>query len=118
MLSKRGGEPEDDTRLLVKSLPGKSSVPAPTLKDVSKTVIKDLLDFLVQAEPEEAGDGEGGSDVASSKDDLSELPTTMASILSSGTVNSSRGPAVIRQVSNELIVSDKKEEASKETKES
>merc|ERR1711994_1109013 len=42
----------------------------------------------------------------------------MASILSSGTVNSSRGPAVIRQVSNELIVSDKKEEASKETKES
>ena len=118
LLSKRGGEPEDDTRLLVKSLPGKSSVPAPTLKDVSKTVIKDLLDFLVQAEPEEAGDGEGGSDAASSKDDLSELPTTMASILSSGTVNSSRGPAVIRQVSNELIVSDKKEETSKETKES
>ena len=117
LLSKRGMEPEDDGRLLLKSLPGKSSVSAPALKDVSKTVIKDLLDFLVQAEPDEPADSEG-SDTTARHDDLSELPTTMASILSSGSVTNSRGPAVIRQVSNELIVNDKKDEATKETKES
>merc|ERR1719187_2866380 len=50
LLSKRG-EPEDDHRLLVKSLAGKASVPAPPLKDVSKGVISDLLDFLVQSDP-------------------------------------------------------------------
>merc|ERR1719239_1118553 len=42
LLSKRGMEPEDDGRLLLKSLPGKSSASAPALKDVSKTVIRDL----------------------------------------------------------------------------
>ena len=116
LLSKRGMEPEDDGRLLLKSLPGKSSASAPALKDVSKTVIRDLLDFLVQAEPDEPADTET-SDAATRHDDLSELPTTMASILSSGSVTSSRGPAVIRQVSNELIVNDKKEESTKEAKE-
>ena len=116
LLSKRGMEPEDDGRLLLKSLPGKSSASAPALKDVSKTVIRDLLDFLVQAEPDESADTEA-SDAATRHDDLSELPTTMASILSSGSVTSSRGPAVIRQVSNELIVNDKKDDSTKEAKE-
>ena len=82
---------------------------------MSKVVIKDLLDFLVQAEPEDASDGDTVNDNASKHDDLSELPTTMASILSSSNVGGSRGPAVIRQVSNELIVNDKKEDATKET---
>ena len=117
LLSKRGMEPEDDGRLLLKSLPGKSSASAPALKDVSKTVIRDLLDFLVQAEPDEPADSES-NDAATRHDDLSELPTTMASILSSGSVTSTRGPAVIRQVSNELIVNDKKDESTKESKES
>ena len=119
LLSKRGGDVEDDPRLLVKSLPGKSSAPAPPLKDVSKTVIKDLLDFLAQAEPDEPVDGDNGGDSSNKHDDLLELPTTMASILNSGSMSSNRGPAVIRQVSNELIVNDKKtdEASSKDNKE-
>merc|ERR1719270_2663383 len=41
LLSKRG-EPEEDHRLLVKSLPSRASVAAPPLTDVSKAVISDL----------------------------------------------------------------------------
>ena len=115
---------EEDQRLLLKCLPGKSSVSAPPLKEVSKTVLKDLLDFLVQAEPDEPGDPP--DDSTNKHDDLSELPTTMANIISSGSSNvqcpsTSR---VIRQSSNELMpnVSDTskeiKESASKESKES
>ena len=48
------GEPEDDHRLLVKSLPMKTSVP-PSLShdDMSNMVICDLLNFLVVSVPEE-----------------------------------------------------------------
>ena len=114
LLSKRGGEPEEDPRLLIKTLPGKSSVPAPPLRDVSKTVIKDLLDFLTLAEPDEPLDGDGVDN--SKHDDLLELqPTSMASIINSVARS---GPSVIRQVSNELIVNDKKDESNaKDTKE-
>merc|ERR1719317_1157245 len=64
LLSKRG-EPEEDHRLLVKSLPSKASVAAPPLTDVSKAVISDLLDFLVQADPDNVGsslDGDAKSE--------------------------------------------------------
>jgi E3 ubiquitin-protein ligase HUWE1 len=64
LLNKRGVEPEEDPRLLVKSLPPKAGSPtaAPGLQDVSHSVICDLLNFLVQGEPENsvaaAADGE------------------------------------------------------------
>ncbi len=52
------GEPEDDPRLLVKSLPVKSGAPtlAPPLPDVANSVIRDLLNFLVQTYPESSSD--------------------------------------------------------------
>jgi len=52
------GEPADDPRLLVKSLPAKTgaSTLAPPLPDVANSVIRDLLNFLVQTYPETAGD--------------------------------------------------------------
>ena len=52
------GEPEDDPRLLVKSLPAKSSAPtlAPPLPDVANSVIRDLLNFLVQTYPDSVAD--------------------------------------------------------------
>ena len=85
LLNKRG-EPEDDPRLLVKSLPARTAA-APPLKDVSKNVISDLLNFLVQCEPEEpsaAGGAEGAKtdDEAKSGVDNGELPVSVASILS------------------------------------
>ena len=48
------GEPEEDPRLLVKSIPSKlgTSTMAPPLTDVASSVIRDLLNFLVQAYPE------------------------------------------------------------------
>ena len=121
LIGKRG-EPEDDPRLLVKSLPGKPSVAAPSLKDVSKDVIKDLLDFLVQSEPEDPESESSNSDkfTLDKPDDLCELPATMASILSSASVGQNRpGPAVIRQISNDILGGEKKEETkeSKENKE-
>jgi len=120
LLSKRG-EPEDDHRLLVKSLAGKASVPAPPLKDVSKGVISDLLDFLVQSDPDEPIESEQVGDVTSKPEELSELPTSVASILNGGNnaaQSGSRGPAVVRQISSELIPGEKKEEAVKESKDS
>jgi len=119
LLSKRG-EPEDDHRLLVKSLPGKASAPAPPLKEVSKNVISDLLDFLVQSDPDEPADIDQIGDVASKTDEVVELPTSVASILSSvavGGQGGSRGPDVVRQISSELIPGEKREEVVKEGKE-
>jgi len=120
LLSKRG-EPEDDHRLLVKSLVGKASAPAPPLKDVSKSVISDLLDFLVQSDPDEPVDSDQVGDVIGKSDDIAELPTSVASILNSGSVavqgGSARGPAVVRQISSELILGEKKEEVVKDGKE-
>eukprot|EP00092_Neocalanus_flemingeri_P041280 GFUD01044951.1.p1 GENE.GFUD01044951.1~~GFUD01044951.1.p1 ORF type:complete len:4316 (+),score=1501.53 GFUD01044951.1:136-13083(+) len=115
LLSKRG-EPEDDHRLLVKSLPGKASAPAPPLQDVSKSVISDLLDFLVQSDPEEPVESDQ-PDVASKSDETIELPTSVASILSSATGGSTRGPTVVRQISSELIPGEKREEVVKDGKE-
>lgn len=48
------GEPEDDPRLLVKSLPAKTAAPtlAPPLPEVANSVIRDLLNFLVQTYPD------------------------------------------------------------------
>ena len=74
LLSKRV-EPEDDHRLLVKSLPGKA--PAPPLQDVSKSAISDL----VQSDPEEPAESEQQGDVAGKSEEMVELPTSVASIL-------------------------------------
>ena len=57
LLSKRGTDIEDDQRLLIKSIPPKSGsasnqVSSPPLQDVSQSVICDLLNFLVQGDPE------------------------------------------------------------------
>ena len=57
LLSKRGTDIEDDQRLLIKSIPPKSGSAAnqvlnPPLQDVSQSVICDLLNFLVQGDPE------------------------------------------------------------------
>ena len=91
VLSKRG-EPEADPRLLVKALPGRP-LPAPPLTPVSKAVIADLLDFLVQADPdttcsgaEEGGrvDGEALAAAVAVEPEPAELPTSVASILASG----------------------------------
>ncbi len=59
LLNKRGVEPEEDPRLLVKSLPPKAGAPSapPVLQEVSHSVICDLLNFLVQGEPENGGAG-------------------------------------------------------------
>merc|ERR1712013_895133 len=86
VIASKRGEPEDDHRLLVKSLAGKASVPAPPLKDVSKSVISDLLDFLVQSDPDEPTETEQPGEGISKTDDISELPTSVASILSGGPV--------------------------------
>ena len=82
LLSKRG-EPEDDHRLLVKSLVGKASAPAPPLNDASKSVISDMLDFLVQSDPDEPVDSDQVGDIIGKSDDIAELPTGAASILNS-----------------------------------
>jgi len=125
LLSKRG-EPEDDHRLLVKSLAGKAAVPAPPLKDVSKSVISDLLDFLVQSDPDEPVDSDHAGDTTTKTDDLTELPTSVASILNSGVVSERQRPGVappLRQISTErlvssdLILGEKKEEVAKDGKE-
>ena len=88
LLSKRG-EPEEDNRLLVKSLPGKTSATAPPLTDVSKAVISDLLDFLVQqADPdvlsEEGSKEKETEELKSATEEVSELPTSVATILAQG----------------------------------
>ena len=85
LLSKRG-EPEDDPRLLVKSLPGKAAAAAPPFTEVAKAVISDLLDFLVAADPEAAAGGEEVATDAAVKAvaEDTELPTSVASILASG----------------------------------
>ena len=51
LLSKRGMDVEDDQRLLVKSIPA-NQVSCPPLQDVSQSVVGDLLNFLVQGDPE------------------------------------------------------------------
>ena len=71
-ISKRG-EPEDDHRLFVKSLPGKASAPAPHLQEVSKCVISDQLDFLVQSDSEEPAGSEQQGDVAGKSEEMVEL---------------------------------------------
>merc|ERR1719187_14784 len=114
LLSKRG-EPEEDHRLLVKSLPSRASVAAPPLTDVSKAVISDLLDFLVQADPDNVGnslDGDAKSEEQASKvtggaaEEVAELPTSVASILASG-----------RGVARQLSDSAEKDSGSKDNKE-
>ena len=113
LLSKRG-EPEEDHRLLVKSLPSKASVAAPPLTDVSKAVISDLLDFLVQADPDNVGttlDPDSKIEDSSIKtggatDDVAELPTSVASILASG-----------RGVARQLSDSAEKDSGNKDNKE-
>lgn len=58
LLNKRGGELEDDPRLILKSLQPKSGSAGPiSLHEVSHTVIADLLNFLVQ--PDMDGEVEG-----------------------------------------------------------
>ena len=57
LLSKRGTDIDDDQRLLIKSISPKSGsamnqVSNPPLQEVSQSVICDLLNFLVQGEPE------------------------------------------------------------------
>ena len=114
LLSKRG-EPEEDHRLLVKSLPSKASVAAPPLTDVSKAVISDLLDFLVQADPDNAGtnlEADSKSEEQASKatggaaEEVAELPTSVASILASG-----------RGVARQLSDSAEKDSGNKDNKE-
>ncbi|XP_059079512.1 E3 ubiquitin-protein ligase HUWE1-like isoform X2 [Tigriopus californicus] len=58
LLNKRGGELEEDPRLILKSLQPKSSSLCPNhLHEVSHSIIADLLNFLVQ--PDIEGDVEG-----------------------------------------------------------
>merc|ERR550532_1890940 len=113
LLSKRG-EPEEDHRLLVKSLPSKASVAAPPLTDVSKAVISDLLDFLVQADPDNVGttleadskSEESSKATGGAAEDVAELPTSVASILASG-----------RGVARQLSDSAEKDSGNKDNKE-
>ena len=106
-----GGEPEEDHRLLVKSLPSKASVTAPPLTDVSKAVISDLLDFLVQADPDNVGtsleaDSKLEEPSKATGEDVAELPTSVASILASG-----------RGVARQLSDSAEKDSGNKDNKE-
>eukprot|EP00095_Tigriopus_kingsejongensis_P000123 maker-scaffold450_size166944-snap-gene-0.20 protein:Tk00123 transcript:maker-scaffold450_size166944-snap-gene-0.20-mRNA-1 annotation:"hypothetical protein DAPPUDRAFT_313219" len=54
LLNKRGGELEDDHRLILKALPPRAGAPTSmgSLNEVSHSVIADLLNFLVQPEVE------------------------------------------------------------------
>lgn len=54
LLSNRRAEPEDDPRLLVKSLAPKTPATASQMQEVSHSVICDLLNFLVHADGEES----------------------------------------------------------------
>merc|ERR1719341_942765 len=113
LLSKRG-EPEEDHRLLVKSLPSKASAAAPPLTDVSKAVISDLLDFLVQADPDIVGttleadskSEESSKATGGAAEDVAELPTSVASILAFG-----------RGVARQLSDSAEKDSGNKDNKE-
>ena len=54
LLSSRRAEPEDDPRLLAKSLAPKTpAAPASQMQEVSHSVICDLLNFLVHVDSEE-----------------------------------------------------------------
>ena len=90
------GEPEDDPRLLVKSIQSKSgaSTLAPPLPDVANSVIRDLLNFLVQTYPEPSCD----QAEAKAKEALEPIPIVSAT---STTPGSNRTQAISR---NSLLV--------------
>jgi len=95
LLNKRG-EPEDDARLLMKSIPAKPSSTAPVLQQVSKIVISDLLDFLVVCNEEETSSDTTADDTEAPKPE-GELPVSVASILTAASGGSGPTAAAAAQ---------------------
>ncbi len=94
------GEPEDDPRLLVKSLPAKTNAPtlAPPLPEVANSVIRDLLNFLVQTYPDLVTDL---SEVGEKKETVELASQVMTPSVASSTPGANRTQGMTR---NALLV--------------